>query len=861
VRSEVEAVASSSQSEQLSKAARKRQFSTTMAVIQEDPTDVRARLQLVDLLQQDGRTADAVEELQRTAAVYVHRGVPIKAVAVLRQAVKLAPDRADVRVTYGEVFEKLRMNDDAAREYRAAIEQFHANGEYAAEIETLACLVLLDEDNHGATIAVAEALHRVGRTERAAEIFRGLAERLLENGSISEWEMIAERLCFLAPDDATTAHDLALHYVRSDRHAEALGKLICCYEDEPKDVELFELIIDTLQHLGQTQHAAAMTKQLVNRYQRGGLQSEAEDALRRLHELDPDDEQARRFLGVLDGAIAGDSVLELQASDDLLSLDDVAEDEDDKVGFGGDFIDHLLTASVNKSAPVLRPSGTVPAIPVESVPPIPASVVGDEAGAPPLPEQGRAVRQDVAPPLPTSTELTAAQPPKLDEETKLLEVIPLAGNRAAQPMAGAFENQPAAPVPLSGDAPPRSARDVPLARPKKAVAKSRTGTITTRAKLNSSRRVRPAVPAASTLHGDLESAGFGLPMDVDADGATEMLDTVSKGTAPRPRNVRSAQMPRRRATGSITAPPRASKSAVAKSVASRAAKPTAAKPSVTARASAQRPAVPRPSALAATDLPPAIPTAGSTSVGKPRRSSGISALASAAERPKSPRSGRPSGQQAVAPPADETTADRREHNGGRSDQPPPISAVGGIYAAPKAPTSTENTNLFLLEEDEEAGFGAEPEHTTIDPRVFEVLDQLDAHSPPAQSSGPAAEAGTASSDAAPSEIASSDATRSNAAPVELPKTIPVMLSETRTLTPKRRSTKLPRPRLTRGRRRSASDSLRKRGIETDLKTLDFFIERGFYESAAALVGELEKRYPQNAELRARRQRIAQMGKK
>lgn len=154
--------------------------------------------------------------------------------------------------------------------------------------------------------------------------------------------------------------------------------------------------------------------------------------------------------------------------------------------------------------------------------------------------------------------------------------------------------------------------------------------------------------------------------------------------------------------------------------------------------------------------------------------------------------------------------------------------------------SAETTNLFLHLEDEEHGFSGDPEPTSIDPGVFDVLDRVDAKAAAKQSSGDTNE-GARALRAKPS---------SSSHPVA---------EGGRSLTSKRRSTKLPRPRLARGRSQT-DEGTRKRGIETDLKTLDFFIERGFYESAAALVGELEKRYPRSDELRARRHKIAKMAR-
>jgi hypothetical protein len=62
-----------------------------------------------------------------------------------------------------------------------------------------------------------------------------------------------------------------------------------------------------------------------------------------------------------------------------------------------------------------------------------------------------------------------------------------------------------------------------------------------------------------------------------------------------------------------------------------------------------------------------------------------------------------------------------------------------------------------------------------------------------------------------------------------------------------------RPRLSRG-TRSDMPAMH-RALANDLETVDFFIERGFHESAVALVVELERKHPGNAAVGERRQKI------
>ncbi len=75
---------------------------------------------------------------------------------------------------------------------------------------------------------------------------------------------------------------------------------------------------------------------------------------------------------------------------------------------------------------------------------------------------------------------------------------------------------------------------------------------------------------------------------------------------------------------------------------------------------------------------------------------------------------------------------------------------------------------------------------------------------------------------------------------------------------RQRSNSLPRPRLARRVGTVSELPTAVRDMTKDINTLEFFIERGFYDSAVALLDELCKRHPDSAQLRAYRSRIERM---
>jgi tetratricopeptide (TPR) repeat protein len=357
--------------------------------------DVRERLKKVEALRTAGKMAEAVAELMSIAEAYVARGAAVKAVAVLRQAAKISPEAAEIRLALGDVQQQLRMVEDAAREYVAAFEIYERSQHFGDMMQVLGRLLEMDPDNLAGQLELAEHLARAGHNHEAAGLMRTLATTLLRKGSVEDWEKVAERANGLAPTDATLAHDLALHYVRSGRPVLALGKLLKCYESVPNDAELLELVIEALEQLGQREKAAVICRQLIRTFERNGLKDEANRTLEQLYALAPDDERARAYMGVMAPSVQGGTVIELQArTSGIVQLDSAVE------------VDSAAQERKAAAVPVARSRPGTMALPEADLERLQAAIARQA-------EEKAAALLQAAPPLPDDA------PPLPDEDAPL----------------------------------------------------------------------------------------------------------------------------------------------------------------------------------------------------------------------------------------------------------------------------------------------------------------------------------------------------------------------------------------------------------------------------------------------------------
>ena len=112
-------------------------------LIELSPDTINARSRLAELLKNDGRTAEAAEQIALVAATYFRMGQTNKALEEYRRGVQWAPDNATLRAQYGQALLKLERYEAALGEFRRALELDQNNLAGIARVNMT--LALMDE--------------------------------------------------------------------------------------------------------------------------------------------------------------------------------------------------------------------------------------------------------------------------------------------------------------------------------------------------------------------------------------------------------------------------------------------------------------------------------------------------------------------------------------------------------------------------------------------------------------------------------------------------------------------------------------------------------------------------------------------
>ncbi|MGB8930587.1 MAG: tetratricopeptide repeat protein, partial [Anaeromyxobacteraceae bacterium] len=266
-------------------------------ILAEDPKDVRIVLKVGELHQKLRNDAAAAEAFRRVAEIYSDQGFFLKAVAVFKQASKLAPGDLEVNEKLAALNQQLGLMSEAMGQLQLVAAAYEKAGDQERLLDVLKRMVALDPDNIASSIKLGELHARASQPAAALEHFERAAEYLKAHSRPDEWLKVAERIAALKADDAPLARELAHVYLAKGDTKRALAKLQFCFKSDPKDVQTLTLLAQAFRDLGQTGKTISVYKELAHIHEEQHKAAEAKATWRKVQELAPDDAEASAALG------------------------------------------------------------------------------------------------------------------------------------------------------------------------------------------------------------------------------------------------------------------------------------------------------------------------------------------------------------------------------------------------------------------------------------------------------------------------------------------------------------------------------------------------------------------------------------
>lgn len=265
-------------------------------ILEAEPDDVRLLLKIGDLQARDGQAREAVRTYQEVADYYVVNGFFLKAVAVYKQLLRLEPDAVSVKLNLADLYFQLGLVSDAMAQFAAVAAIYQQTDRLPEYLQTLARMTEVDPANVGTRIKLAEQFVKTGDEEGAALHFAEVLRLLDDAGRFDEYAKVAERYLHLRPEDLNVTHRLVRVLLDTERAPRALGRLQSVFRTHMWDSPCVDLLVETLEALGQVALAVPALREIAVRAEEAGRHAAAAQAWRALLAIAPQDPDARAAL-------------------------------------------------------------------------------------------------------------------------------------------------------------------------------------------------------------------------------------------------------------------------------------------------------------------------------------------------------------------------------------------------------------------------------------------------------------------------------------------------------------------------------------------------------------------------------------
>ncbi len=274
-------------------------------LVQADPNDARTLLKIGDLQLKMGTHEQAIATYESVGNLYAKQGWALKAIAVYKQIREIiAKHVPHLDEKYGhiaprlaELYQQLGLTSDALAaldEVATKLQRQQRDGE---AIEVFQKIVALDPTNPLPHLRLAEALSRSKDIDGAVFEFKTAAAQLAGLGRRDDALKVLERLLHHKPDaeQARIAAELYLSRGQPQDGMQALAKLQICFQANPRDLDTLQLLARAFNAIGQGAKALEVQKEMVRIARDAGKTDLAREIVERLMRLAPNDEGVRKL--------------------------------------------------------------------------------------------------------------------------------------------------------------------------------------------------------------------------------------------------------------------------------------------------------------------------------------------------------------------------------------------------------------------------------------------------------------------------------------------------------------------------------------------------------------------------------------
>ena len=170
-------------------------------LLKKDPHDAKLLLEVGDAYRRWGQNEEAITQYGKVAQQYRQDGFDARAVAVLKQILKLDSKNYGAYVTLSDLYQRMGLDSEAVAALQTAADGYRKEGRKTEALDLLRQMAALDPTNTTSRLKVAELLRQEGMESEAVAEYEAVTEELESQNDRDQLVTVLGRILEVKPDN------------------------------------------------------------------------------------------------------------------------------------------------------------------------------------------------------------------------------------------------------------------------------------------------------------------------------------------------------------------------------------------------------------------------------------------------------------------------------------------------------------------------------------------------------------------------------------------------------------------------------------------------------------------------------------
>jgi len=211
-------------------------------------------------------TEDAISYYVKAAEIFESSGFALKAIAVYKKVLKIAPSRKDIYIRLGDLNCERGLIGNAREDYLLAAKLYSQEGLIREALDVYRKIADLDPSNLTVRLKIADIFLKEGLNSEAIEEYNKVASVQIEAGRRDEAENLYKLILRINPEDADSIIKIGKLRLEDGHFEEAIAYARKALDHSPESDEAFSLLIDSYNKTKMYDEAEELVNGRINNY-------------------------------------------------------------------------------------------------------------------------------------------------------------------------------------------------------------------------------------------------------------------------------------------------------------------------------------------------------------------------------------------------------------------------------------------------------------------------------------------------------------------------------------------------------------------------------------------------------------------